>query len=351
MSYLYNTWYAAGWAESVTNQLRGLTILDAPVLLYRDAGGVPHAIGNRCPHRFAPLHLGKLIDDTVECGYHGLRFGADGSCVLNPHGRITPSIRVPSWPLVERYGLLWIWMGDPDRADPDAIVDLRRLVDPKHAVVRGSMEIDANYELLSDNLLDLSHAQFLHADFFRTPGLLTSDHEAGQEGNSVYSRRFVRSIKGPSSLMCFMEDPECLVDHWQRSEWSPPGICRLDNGVTLAGSSEDAGIRRLGVHIVTPATKGTTHYFYAAVRNYRIDDPTADQQSREWHRVGFGEQDKPMIEAVQQMMRDQEFSSLKPVLLATDAAAIRARRILRELIEAENASSEPEKVVASTVGD
>ena len=113
--------------------------------------------------------------------------------------------------------------------------------------------------------------------------------------------------------------------------WDAPGLHRLDVGVVPTGMPEAEGIRREGSHLLTPETSTSTHYFYASSRNYRLDDLQEDEAIREWHRIGFGEQDKPMIESVQRMMGDHDLMSLKPVLLPVDTAAVRARRVLETL--------------------
>src|SRR5580704_1213723 len=114
MAMLRNSWYVAGWAsELVHGRLLGRTYLNEPVVLFRQTDGTPVALSDRCPHRFAPLHLGKQLGDVVQCGYHGLEFGSDGRCVRNPHGKgAPPGAKLRRYPLIERYDLLWIWPGE-----------------------------------------------------------------------------------------------------------------------------------------------------------------------------------------------------------------------------------------------
>src|SRR5258705_10760166 len=120
-SFLRNTWYVAAWADEVEpGQLLARRLLDQPIVLFRDAEGRPRALTDRCPHRFVPLSMGRLIEggNVIRCGYHGLRFDGDGRCVLNPQGGSPPPrARVRSFPAVERYSALWIWMGDGEAAD------------------------------------------------------------------------------------------------------------------------------------------------------------------------------------------------------------------------------------------
>lgn len=121
MSYLRNVWYVAAWASEVKpGRMLTRTLLEERVLMFRDEAGEARALFDQCPHRFAPLSMGKLCDGGryVQCGYHGLQFDGKGACVSNPHGPVPKAAKVKSYPLVERYSVLWIWMGDPEQADP-----------------------------------------------------------------------------------------------------------------------------------------------------------------------------------------------------------------------------------------
>ena len=120
MTYLRNAWYAAAWEDEVGRALFTRRILDEPILMYRKENGEAVALRDVCPHRFAPLNKGKLVGDRVQCGYHGLEFDGTGACVHNPHGngRIPGTAKVAAYPAVERDGMIWIWMGEAELADP-----------------------------------------------------------------------------------------------------------------------------------------------------------------------------------------------------------------------------------------
>src|SRR4051812_26504091 len=122
-NFLRNAWYMAGWAGELGREPLARRLVGEAIVLYRKENGDPVALQDRCPHRFAPLSRGKLHQDTIECGYHGLRFDAAGQCVLNPHGNchIPQGAKVRSYPLVEKNTLAWIWMGTPELADPSLI--------------------------------------------------------------------------------------------------------------------------------------------------------------------------------------------------------------------------------------
>ena len=156
MTYVKNAWYAAAWSDEVLpGALFHRTYLEQPVLIYRLGDGTAVAMSNRCPHRFAPLHLGKLVGETVECPYHGLAFSSEGRCVANPHGSgvIPNAAKLAAYPLIERHNILWIWLGDAARADPDKIVDYGFMTDTANwTTIHGYMHLNANYEIVIDNL-------------------------------------------------------------------------------------------------------------------------------------------------------------------------------------------------------
>jgi phenylpropionate dioxygenase-like ring-hydroxylating dioxygenase large terminal subunit len=336
--FLRNTWYAAGWSSELGDELLGRKLLDLPVLLYRDGTGKAVAVGDRCPHRFAPLHFGRKIDGAIECGYHGIRFDEHGSCVLVPGetDRGSRNMHIPAYPLEERDGVLWIWLGDA-AADRSAIPDLGdRLSSPKFCHVTGSLTVRANYELLADNLIDPSHGQFLHGALLKREGFFDVPHEIKQDGNTVSSERVIRNTAAPAAYAKYLSEPDGMVDWWTCAQWDPPGVFRLDNGVTPSGDDRDAGVRRCGVHLITPETETSTHYFFAAVRNYLLGDTKTDDESRAWQHRVFNEQDRPMLESVQEMMGTADFASLRPALVPADQPGLRIRSTMRRLLENES---------------
>src|ERR1700733_6586862 len=163
MMFLRNCWYAAGWSKDIGAALLPRRLLDEPVVLFRTSDGTVAALEDRCCHRAAPLSRGVLEDGVVQCGYHGLKFDRSGACVEIPGQAHVPSdVRVRSYPVVERWNVAWIWMGDPAKADAAKIPDLAWLDDPAWRITPGYLHLNANYQLLTDNLLDLTHVSYLH---------------------------------------------------------------------------------------------------------------------------------------------------------------------------------------------
>jgi phenylpropionate dioxygenase-like ring-hydroxylating dioxygenase large terminal subunit len=340
MSYLRNGWTVAAWAaELQPGQLFARTLLDEPLVFFRDAGGTPHALADRCPHRFAPLSMGRLCESgtAVQCGYHGLRFDGAGACVHNPHGdgRIPQAAKVRSYPLVERWSALWIWMGDPARAD-DSLIPAFPFNDPEHwAVGTGSMVVDAPYELEVDNILDLSHIEFMHP-LFASDAVRRAKVECELQGDTVWCKRFMANDEQvPDFLRQVFQVERGPIDRWLHVRWNAPATMALWAGGVAAGRPMEQGIVSQQAHCFTPQSGQRTHYFYS-IAFPRAMGPIADElaaQNAALLRGPFEHEDKPMVEAVGRRMNGAALFDLKPVLLAGDAAAVRARRILQSMVD------------------
>jgi vanillate O-demethylase monooxygenase subunit len=342
MSYLRNAWYVAAWGSELEHgRLLARTLLEEPVVLFRDASGEPHALADRCPHRFVPLSMGTLVDDgrSVQCGYHGLRFDGAGDCVHNPHGdgRIPQAAKVRSHPVVERHSAVWIWMGDPQRADPASIPDFS-FNDPAHwAVGTGTMVVDAPYELEIDNILDLSHIEFMHP-LFASDAVRRAQVESKQEGDTVWSRRFMTDdTEVPDFLRQAFQVPHGPMDRWLDVRWTAPAHMALWAGGVASGRPPQEGVVNPSTHCFTPEQAGRSHYFYALSYPLAMGSMAVDlaRTHVEALRVPFECEDKPVVEAVARRMAGEALFDLKPVLLPGDAAAVRARRILQALIDQE----------------
>ncbi len=337
MNFLHHAWYVAAWSHEVTDQLFARRILNEPVLIFRQQNGAAAAIADRCPHRFAPLHLGRLKGDAVECGYHGLQFDASGACVHNPHGNhvIPKACKVRSYPLVERYGVLWIWPGIAARTDAAQIPDFGYLVENTRKTVHGRTLVRANYQLINDNLMDASHTQYVHMDLLGTDAFARSQHEVIQQGDIVDSNYLIPGGAVPPAYKPYFANPDEIVDYSVNFRWHPTSLVRNSVSLTPVGRPREEGIQRTGSHFMTPETDLTTHYFFAHTRNFQLDDPRVDERIRGWQQSGLTEQDGTMIEAVQQAMGTPDLDALKPALFSIDTAAVRVRRVLAKLIEAD----------------
>lgn len=341
--FLKNAWYCAAWSSELGDEPMARKLLDKPILLYRKEDGTPVATSNLCPHRFAPLDKGKVINDSIECPYHGLRFGPDGICNHNPHadGKIPKAAKIDMYTLHETQGVIWIWMGDPENADSSTIVDTGFLLDTdNYSNSYGVLEVKANYLMVTDNLLDLTHAPYVHAN---TVGGKPEDSigndiqfsfEPIEEEKRVISRYFCSGMP-PTPQLSPLTD---LVsgDFRVIMDWKAPSNLVMNLSFTGVGADEKEGVILPLLHLLTPIDINTTRYFFAIARNVLIDDIEQDKIMTEFARLAFETEDEPMIHACQEQMGTTDLFSLNPVMLATDVANIRARRVLDQMIAAEN---------------
>lgn len=347
--YLKNVWYVAAHGAELADAPLGRTLLGEPVVLYRTSAGAVAALQDRCPHRFAPLSMGRVKGDELECGYHGLRFNRTGTCSHNPHGPIPPRAAVRGYPTIERHGYIWFWPGDPAHADPDLLPQFPFLSNPEHfTVTPGYLRVLANYQLIVDNLLDLNHVLFLHPHF-AVPGqtveqqLRAISTKTVTEGNLVtaWRTRIAVPPNAPTREIFGFKADE-LVDSRSHMTWFPPALLSFDVGACLTGTPESGGLCIPQAHLITPETELTSHYFFAATRNMRRDDPETGRKLFGLLDLAFRQQDEPMIEAVQRNMGETgDLDSLHPILLRTDGAPVLARRTLQRLIAAEQGVAGP----------
>ena len=339
MAFLRNAWYVAAHANEVAEGLFHRTLLGDSVLLYRKLDGSPVALYNVCPHRFAPMHLGQRLGDTVECGYHGLVFDFHGTCVLNPHsgGSIPKAARIRTYPVIERHRMLWIWMGEKP-ADISLLPNCD-FVDSsdKSVSTLDYLKMEANYKLVIDNILDLSHTDYLHKGSFGGNAGNKSKLEVAKIGNSIQVNRSF-SEGNLSPVLSTFTTYRGPVDRWQILRWDPPTVTTLSTGATPAGRPREEGFTYTPWHVLTPETESSTHMFFGKARNFNLDDSEMDKRMmRDMRDPIFGE-DKPMLEELHKIMGDRDFWSMNPVLLAGDSGAVQVRRAIDKMVAAEQGS-------------
>ncbi len=337
--YLRNVWYLAGWSEELGDGLLGRRIFDRQIVLFRTRDGIA-ALADRCPHRFAPLSLGEKQGNTVICPYHGLTYDGAGQCVRNPFsGKIPSAAKVDTWQCTERHGMIWMWGGDRDAANTALIPDFSMVEDNDNTrIVRGYTLLEAPYEFGTDNLMDLSHIEFVHKGSFAGNGVIFSGkHEVVEEGDTLRSNWFMTNVKAPPHTMGIY-DPAMDTDHWLNMRWNAPASMHLEVGACLAGGDTKQGIVAHQCHILTPASQTTAHYFWATARHHDLDSLETDAFLKQLFGQAFDEEDKPIIKAAYENLEGTDFWSAKPLSLGIDAGGTRARRKLEKMIAKEAAS-------------
>jgi len=266
MAYLRNCWYVAALSKEVqASKIFTRKILDENILFFRDQTGLATAMADRCPHRFAQLSMGKLQDDCIQCPYHGLTFNQQGQCVHNPHGdgRIPDKAKVKVFPVVERYSAIWIWMGEPALANPKTIPSCDFLDSENFYIGSDYMNIQGNYLLESDNILDLSHIEFVHP-LFSSPSVSAGEYKCEVEGNTIWSKRDIyNDSQAPEFIHKVFRIPQgTVIDRWLHVHWQAPAIMALYSGGVASGKNRSEGVETPGFHWFTPETETSSHYFF-----------------------------------------------------------------------------------------
>jgi phenylpropionate dioxygenase-like ring-hydroxylating dioxygenase large terminal subunit len=340
--FLRNTWYVAAWTEEVTDKPLARMLLGEQIVLFRTTEGATAALQDRCCHRAAALSMGTVVEKGLMCGYHGLVFNGAGKCVDVPgQSRIPERACVRSYPTVEKNEIVWIWMGEADRADPSLIIDYSFNDDPKNwPHKRSMMWVQSNYMLLVDNLMDMSHLAYVHS---RTIG---GDPKAHHEALMKITRtptglKYIRWMLDSAPPPTYVEAVgfKGRVDRWQEFEYcAPSNILMFTGAVDANTGAYDQGKREGGLairvfHGITPETETTSLYFWASANGYRTDDPEATEQLHQRVDFTFAE-DKAFIE--EQQKRIAQIDQTELVEIDSDGARLQMARFLKKRIDDEN---------------
>lgn len=352
MKILRDCWYAAAWADEITHgELLGRTIAGDSVLFFRKEDNTVAAIADYCPHRYAPLHRGKQCGNNIQCGYHGLEFDADGKCVRNPHEKGNlPKVTVPSYAVCEKYSVIWFWVGDKENADPSLIPDeFAFLSSPDRSLVHGRFHVKANYQLLLDNLMDISHALYLHGEALMTEDLYAGyDPKMKVDGDEIKVTLEQKGIAAPLLFRAALPEGTDRTDFYDYVKFLMPSLVSHDIAYTLPGEPpyQKSGVSSRSAHLFTPETEYTTHYMFANSRDFMLNDASTDERMLGALKKAFGEEDIPMIEAQQKVLGDRDLFDLKPAILVNDRAGVLTRRTLSKRIREQQTKS-AEKVAAN----
>ncbi len=341
--YIRNCWYVAGRSEDFARSLIAVEMLGEAIVIYRDTKGRPVALEDACPHRKLPLSRGSIEGDNVVCGYHGLTFDCSGDCVIAPTQLDNPPRRavVHSYPAEDRWGFLWLWMGEPAQADPDDIISIPNFDNPVWGkTARGSMEMACHYLYIVDNLLDPSHVAWVHLTSFAGAGTDNRplDLEELDDG-VVVSRWIMDEPPAPYYQPILGFGPNC--DRKQHYECRLPSTAinmsvyaPVGEGGAGAPLSPNAFVN-ISYNFITPVNEGHSRYFWFQHRNMYADDVAISERMFEGAVMAFKE-DKEVLEHVQIGMARRKKDYLN---LGLDAGAMRFRTKVARTIDAEASRS------------
>jgi phenylpropionate dioxygenase-like ring-hydroxylating dioxygenase large terminal subunit len=353
--FLRQHWYVAAWDDELGDGLLARTILNENLVLFRRQDGTPVALEDRCAHRRLPLSMGKLIGDTVQCGYHGIVYDCAGRCIKVPGQSVPHGTQVKSYPTVERHRFIYVWMGDPAQADESQIVSFPLLSHPEWGATKTRLHVKANYLLVVDNLLDLSHVAYVHdTTIGNAPVAEDAEVKTTVRGDRVRVTREMIDVPAARTYADFGRHSGNL-DRWQLSEFIPPSYFLINNGSAAALSA--TGTPRLEgqgewgfqvYHGITPETERSTHQFWVVVHPL-LDVPAAGREEfyRQCHQVIW--EDLSIYEA-QQRALDTDLHGASAELVQSrvaihaDKALLQARRIINALLAKEQKGQSPRDV-------
>ncbi len=335
-----NQWYVAATGDEIGDQLFARTVCEEPLVLWRTGGGAISALADRCVHRRFPLSKSNRVGDTIVCGYHGFTYDCAGACVAVPgQTRIPRTARVRSYPVVEQDSFVWVWIGEPELADPAAIPRASWLAADGWTTVRGMEPLAARHELLMDNLMDLSHETYLHGGYIGTPEVAATPitTEVDEDAGIVRVTRRMADAECPP----FYAESTGLsgrITRWQDIEFRPPCLYVLHSRVAPVGvlpepdGSDPHAFHVEVVYALTPETATTTHDFWNVARDFALEDERVSQFLAESNRTVVV-QDVECLNVLEQILQ-QDGDSYQELSINIDTGGLAARRLLRKQVEA-----------------
>ncbi|HEX5686793.1 MAG TPA: aromatic ring-hydroxylating dioxygenase subunit alpha [Ideonella sp.] len=336
-----NAWYVACMPDEIDSRPLGRKVCGESMVFYRGPEGEVAALEDFCPHRGAPLSLGRVVDGKLVCGYHGLEMGCDGKTIAMPGQRVRGFPAIRSFPVVERHGFVWVWPGDATQADPAKIHHLEWADNPEWAYGGGLYHIACDYRLMVDNLMDLTHETYVHATSIGQKEIDEAPVTTRTEGDEVITSRFMNNIQAPPFWRMALRGNQLPddqpVDRWQICRFSPPSHVMIEVGVALAGQGgheADSKVKAssIVVDFITPETETSIWYFWGMARRFKPEDHALTASIREGQGKIFSE-DLEMLERQQKNLLAWPGRQL--LKLNIDAGGVQARKVIDRLVAAE----------------
>lgn len=336
--FIFNEWYVAAFGSEVNRELLARVLLGKRVVIYRTEAGKAVALEDRCPHRSYPLSRGHLEGDVLVCGYHGFGYNPHGDLINVPSQKNCPrGIGVREYPLIEKGPLLWIWMGDPAMAPAYHPPSLEWIDASNWECSSGYFHHPGNYVSMHENLMDLTHLTFLHANTIGTPDYASAPYELDlKTGHYRLMRNVAPTTLSPVWAKTTGLDGCHTAARIATSEFFSPGLHQVS--VTFYDCALDAQSRPefhiRTAHILTPETNGTMHYFIVHGRDFAQEDEAVGKFMHEQLFAAFNE-DVEGLGALETVLGDVDEHTYE-ISVASDAPAVAMRRYLKSRAEEEN---------------
>jgi vanillate monooxygenase len=340
-SWPMNAWYVAARADEVAEKPLGRQVCGQRVAFFRRSDGRVAAVEDFCPHRGAPMSLGKVEGDNLVCPYHGLVMDGEGRTCAMPKQRVAAFPKARSFPVVEKYGFIWLWPGDAERADPAAIPVFEWADNPEYAYGGGLYHVKADYRLMVDNLMDLTHETYVHSTSIGQKEIDEAPVATRVDGDEAIAERLMDNVASPPFWRMAQRanghDDEAPVDRWQVCRFSLPSHVMIDVGVAHAGKGgrqapASARTSAVVVDFITPETETSHWYFWGMARRFKPDDAELTETIREGQGGIFAE-DLELLERQQANLVN--WPERRLMKLDIDAGGVHARRLIARMIAAE----------------
>lgn len=336
-----NCWYVACMPDELQAAPLGRVICNEHLVLYRNEENKAVALQDFCPHRGLPLSKGFMRDGKLTCGYHGMVMNCDGSCASMTGQDVRRFRGVKSYPVVERYGFVWVWTGDPAAADENLLPDLAWAESDEWTYGGDLYHMACDYRLLIDNLMDLTHETYVHASSIGQAEIEENAPAIGMENGEVRVSRIMENIQPPPFWADALKannlrgDEPC--DRWQVCRFNLPSQVMIDVGVALTGQGgqqapQSKRAAAIVVDLITPETETSCHYFWGMARNFNVNDNALTDSMRESQGKIFAEDMEVLEEQQKSLLRNPDRRLLS---LNIDAGGVHARRLLDRMIAAE----------------
>jgi len=322
-----NFWYPVARSDEVISEAPSrIRILSHDFVAYRDSAGAAHVLADTCIHRGAALGEGKIIDDCVQCPYHGWRYNGAGECVLIPalpDDKPPARAKVDSYPVKERYGIVFAFLGNlPEDQRPPLFEIEEFLADDWRANEVMVFEVDYYYERSVENGLDPAHNEFVHPkqgnpgmklDFKKTP--ITIDL-LGDYG-SGFMMPF--SLAAPKNAAMSQEMLE-------REEVVSAGSGHFGPNVLITWLHFSEKNKFHQYFFEAPIDENRTRIFFINMRHFMLD-PAMDKRIMDVN-MEIAQEDIDVLVKLNPIRTPE--TTTKELLIATDTPVVKFREFLKE---------------------
>lgn len=344
--WLKDCWYVIAWDHEIPSarspDLFHRVVLGEPVLVYRQHDGKLIAMEDRCCHRHAPLSKGRREEDCIRCGYHGLKFNAQGTCIDAPGVAIIPAkARIKVYPVGLKNKWVFVWLGDPSKADEALLPDNFSNDHPEWTNRPGYMHYDTPYLLIADNLLDFSHLSYVHektlggspaiAQAIPTIKKVLGTHKDWPQMGINVSRE-VPNVPSPPFYQKF-RSYQTNLDRWFNYDFVLPATLLMHSGGRPVGDTDLSNAVQLhSCQTLTPETEHSTHYFFQQSHRFNAAHQLTSEASQVITESIFNSliaafnEDRDMISSQYQNILLKQDLTMLP--LAMDSALMQFRRLL-----------------------